>query len=215
MNLAPLVALLALSFAPKPITATVSAVTPGSAAVVTYSLPGMVDCIITGLELQVTVTPDTPGIPALTSPTWSPVGVGVGWQCAQGTADPLHVALASYPGQGSGGPMLTLRLQVPADAPPGHSYTVRPASVVMTDLYGAEVRDVGLLPTVALRVPGCQVGDMNGDGRVTLADAQAIGLYLVTGVPPSPCGAGPADVNGDGRVDVRDVAAVLRLVVGG
>jgi hypothetical protein len=59
------------------------------------------------------------------------------------------------------------------------------------------------------------VGDVNGDDRVSVQDAN-LALRAVVGLASikDPIRQRAADVNGDGHLDVRDVTQILRVVVG-
>ena len=64
-------------------------------------------------------------------------------------------------------------------------------------------------PPAALR------GDVDGDGRVTRADADAVRAYLVRGALPGGRAILPAgDANGDGRVTAADAALISRFAAG-
>ena len=62
-------------------------------------------------------------------------------------------------------------------------------------------------------------GDVNGDGEITIADANGVIDIVVMGDNPShprvPSGSGkdPADLNGDGEVNIADVNAIIDLIV--
>ena len=56
-------------------------------------------------------------------------------------------------------------------------------------------------------------GDINGDGKVDIADVNAvINAMLGKGAPMTE--GSPADINGDSRVDIADVNAVINLMLG-
>jgi hypothetical protein len=58
-------------------------------------------------------------------------------------------------------------------------------------------------------------GDVDGDGRVTRADADAVRAYLVRGTLPAGRSIMPAgDANGDGRVTAADAALISRFAAG-
>lgn len=58
-------------------------------------------------------------------------------------------------------------------------------------------------------------GDVNGDGQVTRADADAVRAYLVRGTLPGGRSILPAgDANGDGRVTAADAALISRFAAG-
>ena len=62
-------------------------------------------------------------------------------------------------------------------------------------------------------------GDVNGDGEITIADANGVIDIVVMGGNPShprvPSGSSkdPADLNGDGEVNIADVNAIIDLIV--
>ena len=58
-------------------------------------------------------------------------------------------------------------------------------------------------------------GDVDGDGRVTAADAEAVRTYLVRGTVPAGRQIMPAgDANADGRVTAADAALISRFAAG-
>lgn len=58
-------------------------------------------------------------------------------------------------------------------------------------------------------------GDVDGDGRVTRADAEAVRAYLVRGALPEGRAIFPSgDANGDGRVTAADAALISRFAAG-
>ena len=54
------------------------------------------------------------------------------------------------------------------------------------------------------------VGDINGDGKVDIADVNAIINMMLGKVEAVPA----ADLNGDGNVDISDVNAIINLMLG-
>jgi hypothetical protein len=69
--------------------------------------------------------------------------------------------------------------------------------------------------TPAQDAPTVIRGDVNGDGRVTREDAEAVRAYLVRGTVPGGRSILPAgDANGDGRVTAADAALISRYVAG-
>lgn len=63
--------------------------------------------------------------------------------------------------------------------------------------------------------PAALRGDVDGDGRVTRADADAVRAYLVRGTLPAGRAIFPAgDANGDGRVTAADAALISRFAAG-
>ena len=74
---------------------------------------------------------------------------------------------------------------------------------------GEQVQFAGI-PFYTIVIPEAPVrGDVNADGEVTIADANAvIDTILRSGALPS------ADVNGDGEINIADVNAVIDLILG-
>jgi len=57
-------------------------------------------------------------------------------------------------------------------------------------------------------MPQRPVGDVNGDGEVTVSDVNAaIDLILTGDVNPA------ADVNGDGELSISDVNAIIDIIL--
>ena len=55
------------------------------------------------------------------------------------------------------------------------------------------------------------MGDVNGDGRITAADAKALLEYLFRG-GDKPEGLASADLNGDGEIDISDAIQLLQMI---
>ena len=95
--------------------------------------------------------------------------------------------------------------------PDGNVLVVAPGSQLSVML---EVGDVcappGQLPTDDA-VCGQDLGDVNGDGEVTLVDASLVLQYEAGLIDSLPC-PDAADVNGDGTVDVEDAGLILQFV---
>ncbi len=72
--------------------------------------------------------------------------------------------------------------------------------------------DYFAVDNVILSLPAYQVGDVNGDGRVTIADVTAlIDILLAGDVEYDP----RYDINGDGRITIADVTALIDLLLSG
>jgi hypothetical protein len=53
-------------------------------------------------------------------------------------------------------------------------------------------------------------GDLNGDGKLTQADAKIIARIMIRPDSVTPAQRKTADVNGDGVIDMRDVRIILQ-----
>ena len=72
-----------------------------------------------------------------------------------------------------------------------------------------------LIPALAQQRAPAVVGDVNGDGRLTSADALAVHAYLVgRPIPATFDVPGRGDADGDGRITRADAALIMRVAVG-
>jgi hypothetical protein len=77
-----------------------------------------------------------------------------------------------------------------------------------------------LLPLAASAAPiiGVRKGDLDGDGRVTVRDAQICLMIVVGKIRPTPAQIAAADVapkgRPDGRITVGDAVVINRMAVG-
>jgi Bacterial Ig-like domain/Dockerin type I domain/Bacterial Ig-like domain (group 2) len=86
-----------------------------------------------------------------------------------------------------------------------------------TRLYALIAMGLMLFAAPGLRAQNAPAirGDVDGDGRVTRADADAVRAYLVRGTLPGGRSILPAgDANGDGRVTAADAALISRFAAG-
>ncbi len=63
-------------------------------------------------------------------------------------------------------------------------------------------------------IPVSLLGDANGDGKVNVADIQAIATYIVYGIYGDSFYAGNADVNINGIVEVADIQCIIAMLNG-
>lgn len=77
----------------------------------------------------------------------------------------------------------------------------------MTDKYA------GIDMTSTFNVTSVVVGDVNGDGRINVADAVSLVNYILQ-KPSTNFVIGAADVNGDGQINVADVVSIVRVILG-
>ena len=60
--------------------------------------------------------------------------------------------------------------------------------------------------------PEFEMGDVNGDGDITIADAVATVNYIM-GTPNDPFIKEAADMNGDGDITIADVVAIIARMI--
>ena len=60
--------------------------------------------------------------------------------------------------------------------------------------------------------PAVIIGDVDGDGTVTVNDVTALQMYLAECFEPTPEQLAAADVNRDGKVNIRDVTQLQRFL---
>ena len=78
---------------------------------------------------------------------------------------------------------------------------------------GSLDQDIELVPTVSKVVLAEGIlGDVNHDGRVTIADVTSL-VNIILGTSASSDN-NKADVNGDGRVTIADVTSLVNIILG-
>lgn len=123
-------------------------------------------------------------------------------------------ATGTAPGNG---PLAVARLRFRLVGGAGSSATIRDS---LSALVAAGSDAFDLLPSAATRpgtviVGGVLRGDVDGDGKITAADARLILVAVTGGTPPTGASAYPAgDVDCDGRVTALDAQIVLAFVAG-
>ena len=62
--------------------------------------------------------------------------------------------------------------------------------------------------------PSAKIGDVDGDGEVTVMDATLVQKYIVNEATLTAEQIALADINGDGTVTVLDATAIQKLAIG-
>jgi hypothetical protein len=62
---------------------------------------------------------------------------------------------------------------------------------------------------------GGDKGDVNGDGSITMADANAVVNYFLATDKPENFDVESADVNGDGSITMADANQIVNMFLGG
>lgn len=115
------------------------------------------------------------------------------------------------------GEVLTPQTELPAA---GHTETVDPAKAAtcteagLTQGSHCTVCGTVIIPQLTIPAIGGLLGDVNGDGRVTITDVELIYEYLTGQFPFEAGRKKAADVNQDGAVDVYDLQRLYEAVTG-
>lgn len=130
------------------------------------------------------------------------------------TPGSVHFGVITLQPASGAGSYAILPLMVPANAVPGTLYTLALSLgkvVVATPNDDLEFQ----VPTqgATLEVSSTLPGDVNGDGRVTIADVVLAIRIFLGAITPTPDQFLAADFNGDGTVTLDDIRALLRQVV--
>lgn len=113
--------------------------------------------------------------------------------------------------------ILTPQTELPAA---GHTETVDPAKAAtctetgLTQGSHCTVCGTVIIPQLTIPAIGGLLGDVNGDGRVTITDVELIYEYLTGQFPFEAGHKKAADVNRDGIVDVYDLQRLYEAVTG-
>lgn len=113
--------------------------------------------------------------------------------------------------------ILTPQTELPAA---GHTETVDPAKAAtcteagLTQGSHCTVCGTVIIPQLTIPAIGGLLGDVNGDGRVTITDVELIYQYLTGQFPFEAGHKKAADVNRDGIVDVYDLQRLYEAVTG-
>ena len=124
----------------------------------------------------------------------------------------VMVGIVGVIGFSGPGVMVTIPIQIPANAIPRTSYELQLRDVLLYDELGKQISVS--VKSGTLTIAGLMDGDVTGDGVVDIRDAllalrMAVGLALYTTDQLM-----AADANKDGRITVIDVQAILRLALG-
>ncbi len=92
--------------------------------------------------------------------------------------------------------------------------TVTDMNAVYTDGYLVFTDDSLGLYAIVINSDNLLMGDVNGDGFISVADATLIQKYIVGSYSFTSEQALVAEVNGDGIISITDATALQKLVVG-
>lgn len=110
---------------------------------------------------------------------------------------------------GSDGALANFTLDIAAGAANGN-HTIAIKEIELTSTGGEAINPASM--TATMIISNVQMGDTNGDGKITITDAVAIVNYLLGN--PSPNFVYEAsDVNGDGRTTITDAVAIVNIIL--
>ena len=115
----------------------------------------------------------------------------------------------SSPLIGNEGPIAYVTLNVSENMPVGE-YTINIKEVELTKTDDTSLHHKDLTSTLILTE--AMMGDINGDGRITVTDAVGIVNYILHRAP-SVFISNAADVNGDGNITISDAVSVVNIVL--
>ena len=111
---------------------------------------------------------------------------------------------------GNDGELVRVQLKV-GDAVAAGDYTIEVKNIELTTTDEKSCNPADCSAT--LTVSDVQLGDANGDGKISITDAVAV-VNKLLGWPSSNFREEAADVNGDGRITITDAVAIVNIVLG-
>ena len=111
---------------------------------------------------------------------------------------------------GNDGELVRVQLKV-GDAVAAGDYTIEVKNIELTTTDEKSCNPADCSAT--LTVSDVQLGDANGDGKISITDAVAV-VNKLLGKPSANFNANAADVNGDGRITITDAVAIVNIVLG-
>lgn|GEM_PF-1511463 len=172
---------------------------------------------IFGANLKVTLTPLIPSYaPPLTFGPASAVKTGIivpidGIAFAQAASPTVaQVGVAALTQIDGPGTLLTVPVQIPQNAQQWTTYNVHIEGTVVMNGVDVPIKTNDGAVMVRIRL----LGDLNGDGRITPADATLAIRVAIGLTPPTMEILAAGDLNGDGRISVGEATVILRTAVG-
>ena len=110
---------------------------------------------------------------------------------------------------GSDGALANLTLDIAATAANG-SHTLAVKDIELTSTGGEAINPADM--TATMIISDVQMGDTNGDGKITITDAVAIVNYLLGNASPNFVYEA-SDVNGDNKTTITDAVAIVNIIL--
>ena len=128
---------------------------------------------------------------------------------SDGSLRVLAASTKNYAFSGNDGEVCVIKLNVAEDLPEG-DYTVVMKNIELTNALGQTWNVNNLKRTITVK--DYELGDANGDGRVSVGDFSSIASYIM-GTTPSGFVVGAADANDDGNISVGDLSMVASIIM--
>ncbi|MGQ9524865.1 MAG: dockerin type I repeat-containing protein [Armatimonadota bacterium] len=137
----------------------------------------------------------------------------VGATLAVNSATPGELDLALVVGKPVNGPavIVSIPVRIPTEASPGTEYIAEIAAADAADFLGNPIPIKLAANKITVQV---LLGDLNFDGRITIADVQLTVQGITGALQLSTVQRFAADVNRNGRPDIGDAIRILRVTVG-
>ena len=111
---------------------------------------------------------------------------------------------------GNSGDLFTISL-LTSDEMSAGDYAVTIDNIILSDNEATTYHADDVTSTITVK--DVEMGDVNGDGNVTVSDV-VLTAQKAVGMSPEPFNEANADVNGDGNINVTDVVIIANIAVG-
>lgn len=126
----------------------------------------------------------------------------------------IVTSMSGKPISSSGGDGMSISIDVADDVVVG-TYSITIKNIEMTIKNGSDYEDVHPRDNSAvLTITEAMLGDVNGDGRISVTDVISIVGYIMEN-EPSKFIRKVADVNGDGSISITDAVLVIDMILSG
>lgn len=128
---------------------------------------------------------------------------------SDGSIRVLAASTRNYPFSGNDGEVCIIKLNVSEDLPAG-GYPIILKNIELTNAQGQTWNVKRLKRTITVK--DYQLGDANGDGRVSVGDFSAVANHIL-GTTPEGFNIGAADANQDNNISVGDLSTIATMIL--
>lgn len=128
---------------------------------------------------------------------------------SDGSIRVLAASTRNYPFSGNDGEVCIIKLNVSEDLPAG-DYPIILKNIELTNAQGQTWNVDRLKRTISVK--DYQLGDANGDGRVSVGDFSAVANHIL-GTTPEDFNLGAADANQDNNISVGDLSTIATMIL--